>query len=262
MNTRITAAALAVASFLLPSTLLAQSSAIGFSGAELSLGHINGDSGSLTTLDANADFAITAQHGFQLDVTVVDYGATWFGAIAGHLYLQPTRHAKYGVFFAYADANDIEAATFDAGVEGIWSLGTATTLTARAGLGRADPSEVDYIFASLGARQALTDQLSLTGSIALLDADEARASFTAATYDLGLAYALPSAPIEAYIGASHTRISGSLATAETRLAIGLTARIGGPRTARAAAAARSFAPVRPLRPLLERNMVWDFVANR
>ncbi|MBY6047366.1 hypothetical protein [Vannielia litorea] len=262
MKTRITAAALAVASFLLPVPLSAQSSAIGFSAAELTFGHLSGESGSLSTLDASADFAITAHHGFQLDVGVVDYGEVWFGNIAAHLYLQPSQQAKYGLFLAYSDANDTEASTIEAGIEGIWSLTPATTLTARAGMGRADPSEMDYIFGSIGLEQAITDQLAITGRLAVVDADEASTALTATTLDLGLRYHLPSAPVSLYVGASHSHISGTISTDETRLALGLTAAIGGPRSARAPAATRQFAPVRPLRPLLERSMVWDFVGQR
>ncbi|SIN91155.1 hypothetical protein [Vannielia litorea] len=262
MKTRICAAALAVASALLPLPTQAQSSAIGFSGAELTLGHASGETGTLTTLDASADFAITAQHGLQLDLGIIDYGNIWFGTLAAHAYLQPTQAAKYGLFFAYSDADDREAATTEIGVEGIWSLGSSTTVEARAGMGRADPSEVDYLFASLGARHALTRQLALSGRLGIVDADEARAALTGTTLDLGLSYHLPDAPVALSLGASHTRISGTHTASETRVTIGLTAAIGGARTARATAAQRNFAPVRPLQPLLERGLVWDFVGSR
>lgn len=262
MKTRITAAVVAVATLLLPAAALeAQSSAIGFSGAELTLGHLSGET-SLATLDASADFAITAQHGLQLDLGVADYGEVWFGNIAAHLYLQPSQRAKYGLFLTYSDANDTEASTTEAGVEGIWTLTASTTLTARAGMGRADPSEVDYIFASIGGSHALTEQLALTGNLAVVDADEAAAALTATTLDVGLSYALAAAPVTLHAGASHSRISGTSNARDTRLAVGLTAALGAPRSARAPAAARSFAPVRPLQPLLERAMVWDFISAR
>ncbi|MBS8227405.1 hypothetical protein [Vannielia litorea] len=262
MNTRISAAAFAVAAFLLPILPAhAQSSSIGFSGAELTLGHVSGDNPG-TSLDASIDVSITAHHGLQLDLGVIDYGEVWFGNIAAHLYLQPSQSSKYGVFLAYSDANDTEAGTTEIGAEGIWSLTPATTLTARAGMGRADPSEVDYLFASLGTSVALTEQFALSGALAVVDADEANTALTATTLDLGLSYSLPSAPVTLYAGASHTRISGTLQAEDTRLAVGLTAAIGGPRSARAPASARRFAPVRPLRPLLERAMVWEFVGNR
>ncbi|QDC09576.1 hypothetical protein FHY55_10120 [Oceanicola sp. D3] len=262
MKTRISAAAIAVAALLLPAgTAEAQSSGIGFSGAELSLGHLSGDT-PVSTFDGTADFMITSQHGFQLDVGIADYGDVWFGNLAAHLYLQPNLSAKYGLFLAYSDANDTEASTTEMGVEGIWSVSESATLNARAGLGRADPSEIDYLFASLGTNLAVTEHLALNGALGVVDTEEAKTALTAITLDVGLSYVLPQAPVSLHVGANHTRISGTRDAEDTRLAVGLTAAIGGPRGASAPAAARNFAPVRPLRPLLERAMVWEFVGTR
>ena len=263
MTINLATVALAAAALLFPGDALrAQSSFIGFDGAEISASALSGNGTSIARLDGNADFAITAHHGLQLDLGIIDYGETWFGSIGGHLYMQPVTRAKYGLFFGWADANDREAATVELGVEGLWSLGESLTLGARAGLGRADPSEVDYIFAGVTADHSLSDRLALSAGAHLLDADEAAASQTAVTLDLGLRYSFAEAPVELHLGASHARISGSTTERETRLSLGLTAWFGKPRSARRPVSQRTFAPVRPLEGLLSRNMVWDGIARR
>lgn len=263
MTRNLFTAALAAAALALSAlNAQAQDSAIGFTGAALSLGGDSGGQGASTRIDGSIDVAITRQHGLQLDLGAVDYGAVWFGNIAAHLYLQPTAGAKYGLFLAYADANDIEAATLEAGVEGMWSLGRDLTVGLRAGIGRADPSEVDYIFAGADARYALSDRLALSAGLALLDADEAAAAYTLAQADLAVSYALPRAPLEITAGLRHTAISGSRAQSDTRAFLGLTAWVGPARSAHAPVSHRRFAPVRPLRGLLARDLVWAFSAAR
>lgn len=258
---RLLRAAMAAASFTLLSTPLASTaladSSIGFNGADVTIGYAGaGDGRDLTSINGTLDFAITRHHGLQLDLGAVDYGDTYFGTLTAHLYMQPADSAKYGVFFAYADADDMAASDMTIGIEGIWALGERLTASARFGIGKADPSQVDYIFGEFGADYALSDRFGLRGGAQITDIEETDLTVRAIDLTAGAVWYVPGAPLEVFAGVTHSIASGEDGAAdETRFALTMTAYFGEKRGADARLEARRFAPVRPLNSLFARDMV-------
>ena len=88
---------------------VAAQSSLGISGAQVSLGVVEDESGhSRTEFGALVDVAITGVHGFQGDLRFDDTQAGGVGTLAAHLYMTPREGQKYGLFATLADvAKDV-----------------------------------------------------------------------------------------------------------------------------------------------------------
>ena len=158
------------ACFAMPA--LAQSS-LGITGAELSFGAVQDESGA-TRMDGRAvvDVAITDVHGFQGDLGFADTEAGGVGTVAAHLYMAPREGQKYGLFAQLSDV-DGRSMTYGAiGAEGMLSITPETLVEGRAGIGAANDGGLDFMFASLGLAHSYSSALEISATLDLAEFDE------------------------------------------------------------------------------------------
>ncbi|MEM9269769.1 MAG: hypothetical protein AAGA78_12615, partial [Pseudomonadota bacterium] len=147
--------------------------------------HLDAEAGSSTgqELQARADFATSAYHGVQIDLSYGAYEAGDLGHLGGHLYMVPSEDWKYGVFASFADFNEVETNNATFGFEAIYRASDRLAVEARFGLGIANPGNLDYIFADGALHYELTDQFSLSGDLSLTEIDEL--SMSGIAYETG-----------------------------------------------------------------------------
>ncbi|OOY23548.1 hypothetical protein BMI91_13780 [Thioclava sediminum] len=228
---------------------LAQS-ALGFTGAELTIENSTGDFGAARA-DLSADFALTPAHGLQLDLGANDAGPRWRGDLAAHLYMAPTERAKYGLFAAVSDTSHASQTAYAAGAEAIWAVGARGSVSARAVLGTVKPGSNDYVFAGLAGRWDISPRTTLTADLSVVDISELAFSARETTAALGIGHRLGDGPATLFTRIERAHFTGRPDSRdETRLALGLTVRFGprghGVRN-------QSFAPIRPLDGLFARG---------
>ena len=238
-------------SFSLPA--YAQSS-LGITGAVFSLGLVEDEAGDFRG-DASAivDVAITEFHGFQGDLAFSDAASGWIGTVAAHLYMTPVADQKYGLFAALSDVDGRSMIYGSLGAEGMLSLGEATVLEGRAGMGWADADGLDYIFAGASLAHSLTPALDLELAFDVADFDEA--SFSATSIEVGVTatYSPEGLPWGAYVSASHSDLVGTDGgDGATRIGLGLNLSLGtaggtDPHT-------RPFRTPDPVAPLIRRGL--------
>lgn len=244
---------LAIALAVLTSPAAADS--LGFRFADLSAGLA--DDGTITSAQAriSADFAITDNHGLQLDFGAVGYSGEYLGQIDAHLYMMPTQAAKYGVFASLADVDGREATIAMAGIEAMFALSERTELHGRAGIGMALPGNIDFITASLGASYALNDQMAVFGDLTVAEFDEASLRAISASARLGARYQPAGQAWEVAASLVHDGLTGrDAARFETRIELGFTWHLGAGGGAKRGLATRAFATTQPFDPLLRRGL--------
>ncbi len=237
-----------VTSFSFPA--FAQSS-LGISGAELTFGMVEDESGDHRgQARAAVNVAITEHHGFQGDLAYSDTGTGGIGTVAAHLYMTPKAGQKYGLFAALSDVDGRSMIYGSLGAEGMFSLGERTVLEGRAGMGWADADGLDYIFAGSSIAHQLMPSIELELSLDIADFDEA--GFRATAYDasLELTYSPEGSPWGAYVSLAQSGLSGH--GDETRIGLGLNVTLGtaggtDPHT-------RLFRTPDPVAPLVRRGL--------
>ncbi len=203
------------------------------------------------------DIAITGHHGLQGDVGLADYDSGTVGYIGGHLYMVPTEGQKYGLFALVEDVDDEAVTSAQIGIEGLFSLGDHAVLDARAGLGRVDPSGLDYIFAGIGLDYALSDAVSVSGHLTVADYEETAFAARSAGLTLAARYAVPGSGAVLTAGLRHDRLTGrDGAPDETGAFLTVGWQIGGDNGARRGLRDRPFRPARPLDSLWRRDLVF------
>lgn len=257
-NSRSAALAAGLLSLTFVTTTAEAQSSLGFNSLQIGTAYTGGDT--LTeagALSATLDFAITEYHGLQGEAGVVRYGSTTIAYLGGHLYMVPVAGQKYGVFALFEDVDNRSVSSAQLGIEGLFSIGEDLTLEARGGLGRVDPSSLDYIFVEFGLDYALSDDLSVSAHLTAADYDEA--SFSAQSADLVLAarYAVPGSGAVVSAGLRHSTLSGTnFGPADTSAFIGLSWQFGGDSGAKRSLRDRTFRPARPLDSLWRRGLVF------
>ncbi len=183
-------------------------SSLGISGAELSWGVVRDDAGEYRG-DGRAaiDVAITNYHGFQGDLAFSDTGTGGIGTVAAHLYMTPRLGQKYGLFAALSDVDGRSMIYGSLGAEGMLSLGSRTTVEARAGMGWADADGLDYVFGGAALVHQLTPAVEVQLSLDIADFDEA--AFSATAYDVGVkaTYSPEGSPWGAYVSVTQSGLS-------------------------------------------------------
>ena len=242
---------IAVSSF--SSMAFAQSS-LGITGAQVSLGQIQDESGSAQTeVVASINTAITSVHGLQTDLSFADTEGGAIGSLGAHLYLAPREGQKYGLFATLSDVDGRAMTWATLGAEGQLSWGLDTVIEMRAGLGVADTSGLDFIFGGVSVAHNVTQEIEFVGSLDFAEFDEA--SFRAISYDAGLSlhYSPEGAPWGVYASLNHTGLEGRDGTGgDTRIGLGFSMRFGNaggsdPHT-------RHFRSIDPVAPLLRRGI--------
>lgn len=248
-------AILAVAAALAVQSGPSAADSLGFRFADVMIGGQSTQGDLQSTVRATADFAITQNHGLQLDLGVVGYGSDYLGQIDGHLYMTPNETAKYGLYFSLADMNGREATIGVVGVEAMFALSDSTTLHGRAGLGMSMPGNAEFITASAGLAQAIGDQVALLADVTVTEFDEASFSAVGSSIRLGISYQPEARPWEIYAGLARDGLTGRDAAAfETRAELGFTLHLGAGGGAKRSLATRGFASPQPLDPLLRRGL--------
>ena len=233
---------------------VAAQSSLGISGAQVSLGVVEDESGhSRTEFGALVDVAITGVHGFQGDLRFDDTQAGGVGTLAAHLYMTPREGQKYGLFAQLSDV-DGRSMTYGAiGAEGMFELGNDTVLEGRAGIGAANDNGLDFVFGSIGLAHAYSSALEISATLDLTEFDEP--SLRAISYDAGLraTYSPEGAPWGLYASVTHSGLEGRDASAgETRFGFGLSLSLGN--SGGTNPGTRPFRSADPVAPLLRRNL--------
>ncbi len=228
---------------------------LGFRFADLSVGAVASDGSAAAQSHAIADFAITENHGLQLDLGGVGYSGEFLGQIDAHLYMMPTPNAKYGLFASLADMDGREATIGQIGVEGMFALSARTELHGRAGIGMANPGNVDFIAVSVGASHALSDQVAVFGDVTLAEFDEESLRAVGTTARFGASYQPDGRPWEVTASLVRDGLTGRDGAAfETRVELGFTLHLGAGGGAKRGLATRGFGTPQPFDPLLRRGM--------
>lgn len=233
---------------------VAAQSSLGISGAQLTFGVAEDESGhSRTGGSALVDVAITDVHGFQGDLRFADTEAGGVGTLAAHLYMTPREGQKYGLFAQLSDV-DGRSMTYGAiGAEGMLEFGPATVLEGRAGIGAANHNGLDFVFGSIGVAHAYSSAFEISATLDLAEFDEP--SLRAISYDAGLraAYSPEGAPWGLYASITHSGLSGrDSRSGETRIGFGVTLSLGN--SGGTDPATRPFRSSDPVAPLLRRNL--------
>jgi hypothetical protein len=228
---------------------------LGFRFADLSVGAVGSDASVAARAHATADFAITDSHGLQLDLSATGYGSEFLGQIDGHLYMMPTPNAKYGLFASLADMDGREATIGQIGVEAMFALSARTELHGRAGIGMANPGNIDFIAISLGASHALSDQVGLFADLTIAEFDEAALRAVGSVARFGASYQPDGRPWEVTASLVRDGLTGRDAAAfETRVVLDFTLHLGAGGGAKRGLATRGFDTPQPFDPLLRRGM--------
>lgn len=206
-------------------------------------------------ISGSLDVAITRHHGTQFDLGVVGFDDDLVGHVAGHLYLRPNQWQKYGLVAQYEDLDDHDVRNFLVGAEGIFTLTPNLTLASGAGLGRVEPSGMDYLFVSLRADYALGDNLSLHAGATLADIDETGFADQPYTVALGVDYAVPTSNITLTAGLRHSDVDDLDDARHTDAFVGLSIAFGGTPGARRPVRERNFTRPAPLDPLWRTQML-------
>ncbi len=209
--------------------------------------------GGLSFGDLTVDVAITEHHGFQGDLALVSTETGTEGRMAARLYMMPVAGHKYGLFAFAGDFDGRSAAYGGFGAEGILAMGERTALELRAGLGLANGTGLDFLFAEGALHRDLGRDLELGLSLSVADIDELDLQALSHAVGLSLAYRPDGQPWGAFAEVSRHGLSGrDGAPDETTFRTGLTLdlgtrRTGGPET-------RPYATPDPLRPVIRRGL--------
>jgi len=163
----------------------------------------------VTIAGANADFAITDRHGFQLDVDYANFDGWRLGTLGGHLYMLPRTGRKYGVFVSYGDVDNVSASGWQAGIEGMFDLGQHDVLIGQAGLGIYTPGNVDFIFGYGGLNHTLNDRFAVDAGVFLVKVDEIAFSGTAYDAAFGISYSPRHSPLRMNAAVTATGMRGT-----------------------------------------------------
>lgn len=243
-----------IAAICLPLSATADSG-IGFQGTEATLGYISYGDTSVATADGLLDYAITRNHGLQLDLGTTSFEDHWQGTVSSHLYMSPTDSAKYGLFAAYTDINDDDAHIAMTGIEGLWRLSDGTGLDMRAGLGLLNPDNRDFIFASGHISQTVGPNTDLIAGLAAYDMEETGFASRDITVNVGAIRHFETAPIDLNVDLYHSFVDDTgNHDDETGLHLAMTWRPGTNAFDMRRTAWTSFEPVRPLTGLFARNI--------
>lgn len=198
---------------------------LGISGVELSLGVVEDEAGDYRGEARGAlTVAITGAHGFQGDVAFFDTGTGAIGTVAAHLYMTPRPAQKYGLFAALSDVDGRSMLYGSLGAEGILSLGQATSVEGRVGMGWADSQGLDFVFAGASLAHQLTPVFQLELALDLADFDEAGLSATAYDANIKATYSPEGTPWGGFVSLTQSGVTGH--GDATRLGLGLTLSLG------------------------------------
>ncbi len=211
------------------------------------------DADALSFGDLTVDVAITEHHGLQGDLALVSTDSGTEGRMAAHLYMMPVAGHKYGLFAFAGDFDGRSAAYGGFGAEGLLALDDRTAVELRAGLGLANGSGLDFLFAEGAVHRDLGRDLELGLSLSVADIDELDLQALSHAVGLSLTYRPDGQPWGAFAEVSRHGLSGrDGAPDETTFRAGLTLdwgtrRTGGPET-------RPYSTPDPLRPVIRRGL--------
>ncbi|MDD9924178.1 MAG: hypothetical protein OXQ92_18140 [Boseongicola sp.] len=229
-------------------------SSLGIRGADLSFGAAQDEFGTAQyELDGSVDVAVTEYHGLQGDLAFYNTDGGLVGQLGAHLYMTPKIGQKYGVFASVSDVDGRSMVWGNLGVEGMLSLGEASVVEGRVGLGVSDVNGLDYIFGGVSITHEISSSLEIEASLEVAEFDEA--SFSAVSYEAGLTarYNRDGSPLGAYASVTFSDMTGRDGQpAETRISVGLTVALG--TTGGVDPATRPFRRTDPVAPLVRRGL--------
>jgi hypothetical protein len=209
----------------------------------------------------SGDFAITAAHGLQFDLTLADQADGVLGQLDGHLYLMPDDRMKYGVFLSLGDVNGREATIGMVGAEGMFALAEDTTLQVSTALGLArnvvgnTSSTLDFIAAQARISQGFATHGTAFAEIGLTEVDEMALRATIVTAQVGVRWQMTALPVELVATVGGDALYGrDSAPWETVVRLGAVWRFGGGAKAGRPVAYQPFARPAAFDPLLRRGM--------
>lgn len=219
--------AVALVASVLGSPVWAQSS-LGISGATFSFGSIEDEAGTQQVQVASSvDVRITAVHGLQGDLTFADTATGTIGQLGAHLYMAPRPGQKYGLFMSLSDMDGRSLSWVNLGAEGMLSIGEATTLEGRLGLGAADGNSRDYIFGGISVVHAFNPAFEVEAALDLAEFDEAAFRANAIEASLTARYSPEGAPWGVYASVIHSDLAGRDGRpGATRIGFGVTINFG------------------------------------
>jgi len=232
------------------SAAMAQTS-LGITGASAPLGYSQTETGDpeLEAALAVITTQITQYHGLQTGLSFVDTPHGGIGTIDAHLYMTPRPGMKYGLFATLADVDGRALRWGTLGAEAMASLTPRTTAAVRTGIGYSDDG-LDFVFAGADIAQALTETITLEGSLDIADFDEPGLHAISHQATLRATYRAPGSPFGAYAFVTSSGLDGG--QSENRIGIGITFDIG--TTGGHTPDARNFRTTDPVAPLIRRGL--------
>jgi hypothetical protein len=246
-------AAVVIGALLFGSPVFAQSS-LGITGATLKLASTEDEAGTAQgSLAASVDVRITEVHGLQGGLSFAETATGTLGSLDGHLYMAPRPGQKYGLFLSVSDMDGRSMAWGTLGAEAMFAFGESSVVEGRVGLGAANGSSLDFIFAGISVAHAFSPAFEVEAALDVADFDETAFRATSLEASLTARYSPEGSPWGAYVSASRSDLTGrDGAAASHGIGFGVTLNLGtaggtDPDT-------RMFRTTDPVAPLIRRGI--------
>ena len=201
-------AAVVIGALLIGSPVFSQSS-LGITGATLKLASTEDEAGTAQgSLAASVDVRITDVHGLQGGLSFAETSTGTLGSLDGHLYMAPRSGQKYGLFLTFSDMDGRSMAWGSLGAEAMLALGDSSMIEGRVGLGAANGSSLDFIFAGVSLAHAFSPAFEIEAALDVADFDEAAFRATSVEATLTARYSPEGSPWGAYVSATRSDLTG------------------------------------------------------